>query len=195
MLEFLTAAFGSTWLEWSSLALTIAFLLLIGRGNVLGWPIGILACVGYGIVFQRAGLYADATLQGIFGIQLAYGWALWRRGEQEGSALVVSRIPGKRLLALLALGAPIALAYGAVLSHFFAPAYPWADAALATASVVAQWMQARKYIENWPAWLVINAGYLWLYWLKDLHPTMLLTLILMVLAVRGWYLWGKPLER
>jgi nicotinamide mononucleotide transporter len=195
MIEFLKAAVGGTPVEWGSLTATVLFLVLIARQNALGWPIGMLACVGYAWVFHGAKLYADMTLQVIFVGQLAYGWRTWTSRETGQSALSVQMLDGRGWAVLVAVWAFLGGVYGEVLHRLTDASFPRVDAALAAGSVLMQYLQARKYIENWPLWIAINLGYGAVYWAKDLRPTAFLMLLLVGLAVNGWLSWRRDLKR
>ena len=63
---------------------------------------------------------------------------------------------------------------------------PYADAAIAWASVLTTWLVARKLIENWLYWIAIDLVAAALYWSQGLHATAVLYLLYAALAVRGY---------
>jgi nicotinamide mononucleotide transporter len=195
VLDFLQQAFGSTWPEWTGIALTLSFIFLLARQNPVGWPLGILACIAYAWIFGDVKLYADMTLQIVFACQLAYGWWLWTRKRDGGSAgLAVTRMSLRGWTVFVAIWLPVSALYGLVLSRYTGASLPWIDATLATASVLTQYLQARKILENWLLWIGINAAYAVVYFYKGLHPTILLMAILIALALRGYLAWRRTLR-
>ena len=67
----------------------------------------------------------------------------------------------------------------------------YADSALTIASLIGQWMMARKYLENWIIWIVADAAYVVVYFYKDLHLTAILYGVFLILAVIGFIQWRR----
>ncbi|RYG53352.1 nicotinamide riboside transporter PnuC, partial [bacterium] len=68
-------------------------------------------------------------------------------------------------------------------------AAPYIDSGIFWASVGAQWMVGRKYVENWLVWIAVDVIAAMLYWSKGLPVTSALYLLFCVLAVGGWVAW------
>lgn len=165
---------------------------LIARGRVWGWPVSMVSAAVYVVVFARARLYADAGLQVCYVALCAYGWFHWWRGGASDHAARVTRASRAALGWALAAGALGAAALYVVLGRTDA-ALPWLDAPTASFSLVGQWMQARKWIENWPLWIAVDLVYVALYSLRSLYLTAGLYLVFAVLAVMGWMTWRRTL--
>jgi nicotinamide mononucleotide transporter len=60
-----------------------------------------------------------------------------------------------------------------------------------SASVIAQWLLGRKYLENWLVWIVVNVVSVSLFAYKGLWLTTLLYGIFVVLSVMGWCAWRR----
>jgi nicotinamide mononucleotide transporter len=69
------------------------------------------------------------------------------------------------------------------------------DAFVAWASVLATWMVARKVLENWLYWIVIDAVAAALYWSQGFHATAVLFVLYVAIAVRGYFAWRAALPR
>jgi nicotinamide mononucleotide transporter len=70
----------------------------------------------------------------------------------------------------------------------------YADALPTVASVTGQWLLARKYVQTWPTWLVVNVYSVGLFAHKALWVTAALYAVFAVLSVAGWRAWRR-LER
>jgi nicotinamide mononucleotide transporter len=163
------------------------------RQNIWCWPTGLVNVGLFIVVFWRARLYADMGLQVIYVALCLYGWWAWRHGGGEHGALEVSRAP-RRLLAVGAVaGAAFALALGRWLGHNTDAALPFWDAGTAAFSLVAQWLQTRKWLENWLVWIAVDLVYVGIYLAKALYPTALLYAVFLGLAVRGLVAWRRSL--
>jgi nicotinamide mononucleotide transporter len=144
----------------------------------------------YLAVFYRARLFSDALLQIFFVIFTVYGWWHWWRGIREDGEVRVVPLSVRNWLAGLAVGAIGAVLLGWLMVRIGA-ALPHLDAALTSYSLVASWWQARKHTANWWLWIVVNLVYIGEYVYKDLWPTAVLYLLLVILAVMGLVEWRR----
>ncbi|MES2730431.1 MAG: nicotinamide riboside transporter PnuC [Bacteroidota bacterium] len=159
---------------------------------IWGFPVAIIASAFYFIVFYQNKLYSDAGLQIIYIILNFYGWYQWYSGDNK-KQLHVSRTPSSLIPILTGLGLLTAgfLGYG---SHQYTDAsLPYLDAATTATSLVAQWMLAKKHLENWLIWIVVDIIYVGMYFYKELYPTAALYFFLTLLAVQGYVQWKKAM--
>lgn len=179
-------------IEAVAVAMTLLGIVLTIRQRLSCWPVAIVGILAYLIVFIRARLYADAAIQPIFIVQNIYGWWFWAHGgaRGEGRAPVVVLDWNKRAV-WLAGTVVVSLLVGAGLSRWTDAAAPYADAALSTTSLVANWLLARKILENWWLWIAVNIGYVILFWKKDLLLSAGLYVVLFALAVAGLVEWQR----
>lgn len=176
-------------LENLGIATTLICVWLNTKQNIWGWPWAILASVIYGIVYFNAKLYSDMELQIVFIIISIYGWWKWVNGGPENSKLIVSKTPRKFYVYLGIIFILFALISGYLHQKYTDASFPYFDSSLTAISLIAQWLMARKYIENWLLWALVNIGYIFLYFSKDLFGTSVLYLLLLALAVKGYYEW------
>jgi len=162
------------------------------RVNPLAWPLAIVSSALYGLVFWNARLYGDASLQLLFIAVAFWGWWQWLRGTQDdGRALAVRYLSTRQRT--LALGAMALLwpATGLLLRHGTDTDVPWWDAFPTAGSVVATVLLARKHVENWIAWIVVNAVAIGLFAYKALWLTVGLYALFLLLALAGWRAWHR----
>jgi nicotinamide mononucleotide transporter len=165
------------------------------RESAWCWPSGIVSAIAYVVVFQAARLPGQAALQAILAAICAYGWWAWsRRGDSEGP-LVVSRAKPAVLAALAALIAAGTLAVGWLLQRSHESVLPFWDGGLVAASLVAQWMAARKWIENWLVWILVNVVSVGLFYSQQLLPTTALYVLYLAMAFVGYRAWARALPR
>lgn len=167
---------------------------LIAHQNVWGWPSGLVNVLLFIVVFYDARLYAATGLQVVYVALLLYGWYSWQRGGPGHGRLEVKRTPVRMLARLLAVGALFAVALGTTLSRHTDASLPFLDASLTSFSLVAQGMQARKWIENWVLWLAVDVCYVAMYAYKSLFLTAGLYVVFFGLAVIGYVEWRRSLE-
>lgn len=184
------AGFSTTPLELISFALAVAMVLMNIRQNHWGWLLGIVSSATYGIVFFNARLYGDASLQLVFIASGLWGWYQWLRGAGE-SKLTVTRLTSSGWMWSIA-----AWGLGYVLLALFLHAYtntdvPNADGFLTAGSLLGTLLLARKKVENWTVWIVVDVLYVGLYVYKGLMLTAILYAIFVALAVGGLRAWSN----
>lgn len=180
-------------LEIVGFAFGVVSVWLMTRENVWAWPVGLVNLVAYVEVFRQVRLYADMGLQVVYIGLCLYGWYHWRRGGDEHAALPVGRAPRIALSLSLTLGGAGFFSLGVLLHVLTDAALPFLDAALSSFSLVAQWLQARKWLENWHVWIAVDALYVGLYVFKQLYLTALLYAVFLALAVVGLRAWRASL--
>ena len=181
-----------TWLEIVAFVLAIAMVVCNIRVNPTGWPLAIVSSLLYFALFWNSKLYGDASLQVFFAVVAGWGWWQWLRGTQaDGSALKVRSLgaQGRWLtLGVLAVAWP---GIGLFLKTYTDTDVPWWDAFPTAASLVGQWLLGRKYVENWPTWIVVNGVSVALFAYKGLWLTVVLYLIFIAMSFIGWRAWQR----
>ncbi|MDB5748904.1 MAG: transporter [Massilia sp.] len=189
------AGFSTTPLELVSFALAATTVLLNIRQNHWAWLFSIASSATYAVVFFEARLYGDSGLQLVFIAASVWGWSQWLRGAgkagHEGRRLVVTRLDRAGWAWAIAAwgGAYLALAW--FLATYTNTDVPHTDGFLTAGSLVGQLLLARKKVENWHVWLVVDVLYVGLYIFKDLHVTAVLYAVFVVLAARGLRAWSN----
>jgi nicotinamide mononucleotide transporter len=216
-LERLLAEVAALW-PWEALAvaLAIAYLALAIRESTWCWPAGIASSAIYGALFFGATLYMEAVLQLFYIAISVYGWRRWStpgsdfgrnrvaeaardssrsRGEESevgDKVAIVTWSAGQHVAALATIGA-LATANGLLLDAFTPAALPYLDALVAWSSVVTTWMVARKVLENWLYWFVIDALCVWIYARRGLWLTAGLFVAYLAMIVVGYRAWRARL--
>jgi nicotinamide mononucleotide transporter len=179
-------------IELIAVVMTLVGIVLTIKERISCWPVAIVGILAYLVVFIRARLYADSALQPIYVVQNIYGWWYWARGGERGQGqapIVVLDLTDR--LRWLAGTVAVSLLVGAALARWTNAAVPYADAALSTTSLVANWLLAKKVLENWWLWIAVNVGYVILFWRKQLTLSAGLYAILLALAVAGLIEWRR----
>lgn len=178
-------------LEWWANGATAASIFLAAVGNILTWPIGIVGCLLFGLLFFEARLYADVSLQVFFIVTSALGWYQWQRAGGPVQAARRHTLRGRSLLLMVLLAIAVCLTYGGLLKHWTNAYAPFWDSAVLTASVLAQILLMRGHHQTWPAWLVVNTLSVPLYLQRGLQVTALLYAAFWINAWWGWWRWHR----
>ena len=187
-------AFGSpiSGVELVAFVLAVWMVICNMRVNLLAWPLAFVSSLMYFALFWDGKLYGEALLQLVFAALAVWGWCQWRFGRtREGTALKVRRLGLQRLLrpALLTLAAWPLL--GLFLARHTDSPLPYLDAFPTVASLLGQWLLARKYEENWPTWIVVNVVSVVLFGFKGYWLTVILYAAFIPLSVLGWHAWRR----
>ncbi|TCM18978.1 nicotinamide mononucleotide transporter [Novosphingobium sp. PhB165] len=175
--------------EWIAAGLGLANIALLVRRSVWNFPFGIAMVALYFFVFFEAKLYGEAGLQVFFLAAQVWGWVLWVRAGGGETRVPVRRLDVfSRMLWLVATVA-LTLNLGWVMHKFTDASLPYADAAIAGASIAAQVLLAYRRIENWVLWIAIDLGSIGVYVYKDLWPTVVLYLVMLTMSVLGLREW------
>ncbi|MCK5134821.1 MAG: nicotinamide mononucleotide transporter [Bacteroidales bacterium] len=171
---------------------SILYLYFSIRQNILLWPMGIISALLYMVVFYQSKFYADMGLNGYYFIISIYGWVLWKRGSSDsGTKLSIRRTSLKHALILLAITAVAFFGIGGILARYTDSPIPYWDAFTTAVSFTATWMLARKMLEHWILWILIDTISMGLYLYRGLYPTLVLFAIYTAMAVIGFIEWKK----
>ena len=120
-----------------------------------------------------------------------YGWWHWRHGGADDGRLPISRWRPSRHLA--AVGAVLVLSAisGALLSRYSDAARPYLDSFTTWGAVLTTWMVARKILENWLYWLVVDSVSIFLYLDRGLYLTAGLFAAYLVIVIFGFLTWTR----
>ena len=179
----------------------IIYLWLEYRASIYLWVASIIMPAIYLYVYYNAGLYADFGINIYYLLIALYGWAAWRYGfhlfgskKKEEKELAITHTP-KRVwgkLALTYIAAQCAITY--ILVNYTDSTVPYGDSFTTALSIVALYMLARKQVEQWLVWLVVDAVCCGLYLYKGLYPTAALYGLYTILAWVGYLRWLKMIE-
>ena len=81
-----------------------------------------------------------------------------------------------------------------VLDNYTDSNVPWGDAFTTAGSIVATWMLARKILEHWLLWIIVDTVAAALYLYKHMYPTFFLYMVFTIIAVVGFYQWKKQMS-
>ncbi|HKK22339.1 MAG TPA: nicotinamide riboside transporter PnuC, partial [Pseudohaliea sp.] len=166
------AAPGAWLLSWEGLAvlLGIAYLLLAARESLWCWYAAFVSTAIFLVLFWEVRLYLESALQVYYLGMAVYGWWQWKR-PGEARVLPISRFRTRDHA--LAIGGVLALTVlsGTLLARYTDAALPYLDAFTTWGAIVTTWMVARKILENWLYWIVVDGASIVLYLDRGLQLT------------------------
>ncbi|MBN2487312.1 MAG: nicotinamide mononucleotide transporter [Bacteroidales bacterium] len=167
------------------------YLLYSIAGDKKLWLFGLISSSLYVYICYAAGIYADMGINIYYVLVSIYGWAHWAfyHNGATVSEMPYSRAKAREWLLLAAFTGAIYVVLVFVLKKFTNSTIPYIDSFTTALSVTATWMLARKMVEHWLVWIVVDSISAGLYIYKGLYPTSFLFGVYTVLALSGYKRW------
>ena len=178
----------------------IVYLWLEYRASIYLWIAGIVMPVIYLFVYYDADLYADFGINIYYLVIAVYGWFAWKTGftllgkREKPKELRISRTPRRAWTKAVAAYIVAQFAIAWLLINCTDSNVPWADSFTTALSIVGMWMLARKYIEQWWVWCIVDVASCALYIYKGLYFTAVLYAVYAIIAIFGFYKWKKMMQ-
>jgi len=196
MLEQILFWVFNNYIELLGALFGLLYIILSIKQNIWCWPIGLITSALYIYVFFVTKFYADMGLQVYYLVVSIYGWYFWMFGGKSTKKddLKISNIGFRRFLYITVATAVLFGIIAFILINFTDSEIPYWDAFTTAGSFVATWMLARKIIEHWLIWIIVDSVSLGLYIYKGLYATVILFAVYTLLAVIGYIEWKKELK-
>jgi nicotinamide mononucleotide transporter len=183
----------SAW-EVAAVIFALAYLILAIRQNLACWAAAIISTSIYVVLMFRAGLMMESALQVFYIIMAVYGWYSWTHGTGPDKKLLISSWPLQKHVVPVAVILVATGVSGYLLSSYTDAAMPYLDSLTTWGAVFSTWLVARKIIQNWHYWFVIDSLSVYLYLNRGLYLTAALFVLYLVLIVIGLRQWRKNLN-
>ncbi len=197
MLQNILSWIAVNYIEILGSVFGLLYILLSIKQNIWCWPVGFITSALYIYVFFVTKFYADMGLQVYYLVVSIYGWYYWMFGakSKKQDDLKISKTGAKLGAILFLLNAVLFALIAYILVNYTDSQIPYWDAFTTAASFIATWMLARKKIEHWVIWIIVDAVSLGLYLYKGLYPTVVLFAVYTILAILGYTEWRKELKK
>ncbi|MDD3685184.1 MAG: nicotinamide riboside transporter PnuC [Bacteroidales bacterium] len=181
------------WVETVAAALGLIGIGLQIKQNPWYWLTAILMVLLYIYVFYVSGFYADMSFQFYYLVVSVYGWIHWVKSREkiELGKLEAFKLDRTQWVKWLGLSSVFFVIIYLILRYLTDSEIPMGDAFTTALSITATWLLARKVLENWLFWIVVNAVSTALYVYKEMYPSVVLFSVLTILAVLGYFKWRK----
>ena len=179
------------WLEITAVIFAILYLILAVKQNILCWIAGIISSVLYFFIMQKAGLYMEAYLQVFYVVMGIYGWSQWSASNASNPIFIVNTWSKYQHMIAISIILALSLLSGFLLERYTDAALPFLDALVSWGAVVATYMVAKKLLENWIYWFVIDATSIFLFIERGLWLSAVLFATYLVIIFFGYQSWNK----
>lgn len=177
------------WLELTGAVLGLIQIWLLVRRSIWNFPLAMASVSLIAVALFKDRLYSEAGLQLFFFVVNAIGWFQWRAASSASNNVPVGWMTRPQRVIWLAITVVLSLSLGWLMHRFTDAALPFADSAVAGASIAAQLLLNLRRIENWVLWVVIDVASIVLFYSRDLYFLMALYLAFLVISVIGLKEW------
>ncbi len=184
------------WLDLLTTVLGLIYIWLEYRASIALWVVGIVMPALDIYLYWSHGLYGDAGMAVYYTLAALYGFYIWKfkKTRKLKQSLPIIHLPRRQYLPVLLC---FFLAWGAVyyvLVNWTNSTVPLLDSFTNALSFVGLWALARKYLEQWLFWIVVDAVCCYLYIQKDIPFKALLYGLYVVIAIAGYYKWKQMVK-
>ena len=178
-------------LEVFASALGIGYIIFAAKESQWCWPLAFFSTLIYTVIFWKGQLPMQAILNFYYMAMAIYGYKLWQRQGEANPVAVINRLSWPQQFTFLILGSLLTFATANYLISIGASQSPYLDAGVTVFSVLNTVLMARKVLQNWLYWIVIDAAAIVLYAQTGYYATIVMFSIYLVLALLGYISWMK----
>ena len=190
MQTLIEALLNSSELEVAAAVFAISYLLLAIRQSILCWAAALISSALYCFIFFSVELYLESLLQIFYLAMAVYGWISWKGYlRAESTSLEITSLSVQKNLIIIFSLALLTLVSGFALDNN--PTLDYLDAFTTWGAIIATFMVARKILENWLYWMIIDSVAIYLYLEKGLYLTALLFAAYVLIALVGYWAWFR----
>ena len=193
-------------LELFGVIIGLLYLYFEYKGSIYLWIVGIIMPIIYIKIYYDAGLYADMGCNIYYLLASFYGLAVWmlpgrktkklsKENSKQTKELKISHVPLKSWIPQAMISIVVFFIMVYVLKAYTNSNVPSWDSFTTTLSIIGMWQLARKYIEQWLTWIVVDAVSVGLYYYKGLYLTAILFFIYTLISVAGYLKWQSMMEK
>lgn len=177
--------------ELIAVVLAVAYVLLAVKEYISCWYAAFVSTAIFLVLFFKVSLYMHAALQVYYLAMAVYGWYAWKWGDKGENPLPITIWPVRYHLLAIGLVGGTTVISALLLTKYTSDKLPWLDSFTVFGAIVTTWMVARKVLDNWPYWLVIDGISIYMYANRGLYFTAFLYVLYVIIIGFGWIEWLK----
>jgi nicotinamide mononucleotide transporter len=187
MMEFLS----SQWLDILTTILGLIYIWLEYRAHIALWVIGVIMPALDIVLYWQHGLYGDAGMACYYTFAALYGFYVWKfvKTRKKKEPLPIIFMPRRQYLPTIVFFFVAWAAVYYVLVTWTDSTVPLLDSFTNALSFVGLWALARKYVEQWVFWMMVDGVCTFLYIKKGIPFKAMLYGLYVVIAIAGYLKW------
>jgi nicotinamide mononucleotide transporter len=205
MNDFLIAVYrgllATTWIEAIAVVMGIVSVWYSRKENILVFPTGIINTTLYIYLSFKGHLLGEASVNLYYTIMSLYGWYWWSRKKDDQVTNVLQitnsdlKEKAQHFFIFICFYTVLFFALQFLKTNFAPDAIPWADALASAAAYTAMWLMAKKKVDSWIWWIITNITSIPLYFIKGYAFTSFQFIVLLVLAIAGYFSWKEKAKQ
>lgn len=172
----------------------IASVALQAKEKSIAWPFAIISVSILAYVFFFQKLYSDFGLHIIYIILNVYGWIIWTQNNETKMVTPTLLLSKKGVVISTFTTITGCVIIGYLMSTYTDADLPYFDAFTTSGSLVAQYLLAKKYLQNWWLWIIVDLVAIPLYIYKGLSIIAGLFAVYLMICVWGYINWKTKME-
>ena len=181
-------------LEIFAVSSAIIYLILAAKEDVKCWYAALFSSLLYMYIMYSAGLIMESFLQLFYICMAIYGWYIWSNKINFAHKIKIRRWKKQYHFYAIITVTVLAIISGFLLEKYTKAALPFLDAFTTWGAIITTYMVAKKIIENWIYWFVIDLISIYLFISRELYLTSLLFFIYLIIIIFGYRSWMKKLN-
>ena len=137
----------------------------------------------------------ESGFQVLYIILSIYGYFNWKNDEKKVESTNIINLSLRNNLLLIISTLFVSISFGIILKKYTNASYPIIDSSITFFSIITTYTQAKKILESWLYWMIIDLVSAFIYVSKGLHMTAGLYVIYVLLAWLGWKEWNKEIKK
>lgn len=181
------------WLDILTTILGLIYIWLEYRAHIALWVIGIVMPALDIYLYWSHGLYGDAGMACYYTLAACYGLYIWKfkKTRKKKESLPIIFMPRDQYLPSLLF---FLISWGFIyyiLITWTNSTVPLLDSFTNAMSFVGLWALARKYVEQWIFWIIVDIVCTFLYIQKGIPFKAMLYGLYVVIAIAGYQKWKR----
>lgn len=173
----------------------LVYIWLEYKASIYLWIVGIIMPLIDIFLYYEAGLYADFDMAIYYALAATYGYVVWKFGKRNNQGtkeeLPITHFKQSQILPAILAFLVIWLIIYEILVLFTNSDVPITDSFANALSFVGLWALARKYLEQWIIWIIVDIVLSALYIYKGIPFKAGLYALYVIIAIAGYHKWKK----
>ena len=179
--------------EYIAVALALAYVLLAIKESQWCWPAAFVSTFIYTVMYWNGALLMESALNFYYMFMAIVGWRMWQQG-QLNVALPITSWSVSKHMTITGITTLIAFIIGYVMDNYTHAELAYLDSFTTCFAVMSTYLVAKKVLENWLYWIIIDAASMYLYFVKGYYPTFVLFIFYTLMACWGYKRWYDEYE-
>lgn len=180
-----------SYFEFIAVILSIIYLFLAIKQNAWGFLAAFISTLIYSIIFFDVSLFMSSLLNAYYLLMAIYSFYSWKKGFKDNEELKVSSLNISTHFKLILSLTVLSLIIGYFMDNYTDASFAYLDSFITVFALCTTYLLAKKILENWIYWIVIDSASVYLYYQKDLVFTSFLFIIYTILATFAYFSWKK----